>query len=177
MAQPAVRPFRINVPDEALVDLRRRILATRWPDKETVPDQSQGAQLAKIQALVRYWGTDYDWRKVEATLNALPQRVAAVAQAIDLWFLHCQARAGGRWKLREHADPAVLALAPAMRGRILIPGPRQGRLRTHGVYDQGLVRGEGTPTERSCGWQLRESGRHEQKCRLGALSRVCRAGD
>ncbi len=68
-----IRPFRIVVPEEALADLRRRLVATRWPDKETVADQSQGAQLAKLQELVRYWGTDYDWRKVEAKLNALPQ--------------------------------------------------------------------------------------------------------
>jgi hypothetical protein len=59
----AIRPFRVNIPEEALVDLRRRILATRWPDKETVADQSQGAQLAKLQELVRYWGSGYDWRK------------------------------------------------------------------------------------------------------------------
>ena len=59
----AVRPFRINVPEEALVDLRRRIAATRWPDRETVTDRSQGVQLAKLQELVRYWGTDYDWRQ------------------------------------------------------------------------------------------------------------------
>ncbi len=70
MTPRAVRPFRINIPEEALVDLRRRVAATRWPDQETVPDRSQGAQLAKIQELVRYWGTDYDWRKVEAKLNA-----------------------------------------------------------------------------------------------------------
>ena len=60
---------------QQLVDLRRRIAATRWPDKETVTDQSQGVQLAKMQELVRYWGTDYDWRKAEAKLNALPQFV------------------------------------------------------------------------------------------------------
>ena len=68
----AVRPFRISVPEEDLVDLRRRIAATRWPDKQTVSDRSQGVQLAKLRPLVEYWGTDYDWRKVEATLNALP---------------------------------------------------------------------------------------------------------
>jgi Epoxide hydrolase N terminus len=73
MTDLAVRPFRINVPEAALVDLRRRVAATRWPDRETVTDQSQGVQLAKIQELVRYWGTDHDWRKVEAKLNALPQ--------------------------------------------------------------------------------------------------------
>ena len=68
-----IRPFRIDVPEEELVDLRRRIAATRWPDRETVSDRSQGVQLAKFQPLVEYWGTDYDWRKVEATLNELPQ--------------------------------------------------------------------------------------------------------
>ena len=70
---PAIRPFRINVPEEDLADLRRRIAATRWPDKETVADQSQGVQLATIQELARYWATDYNWRKCEAKLNALPQ--------------------------------------------------------------------------------------------------------
>src|SRR5690606_33747609 len=69
----SVRSFRISVPDEALADLKRRIAATRWPEAETVSDQSQGVQLAKLQALVRYWGSDYDWRRAEAALNALPQ--------------------------------------------------------------------------------------------------------
>ena len=68
----AIRPFRINVPEDDLVDLRRRIAATKWPEKETVTDQSQGVQLATIQELARYWATDYDWRKAEARLNALP---------------------------------------------------------------------------------------------------------
>src|SRR5512137_1410353 len=68
-----IRPFQVHVPDTALVDLRKRIAETRWPDKETVADQSQGVQLAKLQKLVRYWGSGYDWRKAEAKLNALPQ--------------------------------------------------------------------------------------------------------
>src|SRR5438309_1733994 len=72
-AADAIRPFKVNVPERALLDLRERIAATRWPDRETVADQSQGAQLAKLQALASYWGSDYDWRKAEATLNALPQ--------------------------------------------------------------------------------------------------------
>jgi hypothetical protein len=66
MTRTEVRPFRINVPEEELVDLRRRILATRWPERETVADQSQGVQLVMIQELARYWATDYDWRKCEA---------------------------------------------------------------------------------------------------------------
>jgi pimeloyl-ACP methyl ester carboxylesterase len=87
----AIRPFRINIPEEALVDLRRRVLATRWPDRETVVDQSQGVQLAKIQELVRYWGTDYDWRKVETRLNALPQFVAEI-DGLDIHFIHVRSR-------------------------------------------------------------------------------------
>jgi len=62
----AIRPFRISIPEQAVVELRQRVRATRWPDKETVPDRSQGIQLRSLQGLVRYWGTDYDWRKVEA---------------------------------------------------------------------------------------------------------------
>jgi pimeloyl-ACP methyl ester carboxylesterase len=85
--QPAVRPFRIDVPEEDLVDLRRRIAATRWPDRETVTDQSQGVPLAKIQEFVRYWETDYDWRKVEAKLNALPQFVTEI-DGLDIHFVH-----------------------------------------------------------------------------------------
>ena len=87
----AVRPFRIDVPEAALVDLRRRVLATRWPDRETVTDQSQGVQLAKLQALARYWGTDYDWRKAEAKLNALPQFVTKI-DGLDIQFMHVRSR-------------------------------------------------------------------------------------
>ena len=87
----AIRPFRINVPEDDLRDLRRRIAATRWPDKETVADQSQGAQLVKLQELVRYWGSGYDWRKVEATLNALPQFTTTI-DGVDIHFIHARSR-------------------------------------------------------------------------------------
>ena len=83
----AIRPFRSKVTDEQLADLRRRIAATRWPDRETVNDQSQGAQLAKLQELVRYWGTGYDWRKCEARLNALPQFMTTI-DGVDIHFIH-----------------------------------------------------------------------------------------
>src|ERR1700722_1855398 len=86
-ADDAIRPFHINVPEEALVDLRRRIAATRWPDRETVTDQSQGVQLAKIQDLVNYWGTGYDWRKIEAKLNSLPEFVTTI-DGVDIQFIH-----------------------------------------------------------------------------------------
>src|SRR5262245_23860609 len=87
----AIRPFRINVPEEQIADLRRRIAATRWPDRETVADQSQGAQLTKFQELVRYWGTDYDWRKAEARLNALPQFMTTI-DGVDIHFIHVRSR-------------------------------------------------------------------------------------
>ena len=79
------------MPEEALVDLRRRMAATRWPDRETVTDRSQGVQLAKLQELVRYWRTDYDWRKAEAKLNALPQFVTKI-DGLDIHFMHVRSR-------------------------------------------------------------------------------------
>ena len=87
----SMRPFHITVPDEALVDLRRRIAATRWPERETVDDASQGVQLAKLQELVRYWGTDYDWRKAEAKLNAFPQFVMTI-DSVDIHCIHVRSR-------------------------------------------------------------------------------------
>ena len=87
----AIRPFRIDVPEEQLVDLRRRVLATRWPDKETVGDRSQGTQLANLQQLVRYWGSGYDWRKAEARLNALPQFMTTI-EGLDIHFIHVRSR-------------------------------------------------------------------------------------
>ena len=74
----AIRPFRVNVSDAELTELRRRISATRWPDRETTADQSQGPQLATMQKLARYWATEYDWRKIEARLNDLPNFVTEI---------------------------------------------------------------------------------------------------
>jgi pimeloyl-ACP methyl ester carboxylesterase len=87
----AIRPFHVQVPQAQLTDLRRRILATRWPGKETVTDQSQGVQLARLQGLVHYWGTGYDWRKAEAKLNALSQFVTNI-DGVDIHFIHVRSR-------------------------------------------------------------------------------------
>jgi pimeloyl-ACP methyl ester carboxylesterase len=87
----AIRPFVVDVPDADLDDLRRRIAVTRWPDRETVDDQSQGIQLAKLMPLVAYWGTDYDWRKVEARLNSLPQFMTTI-DGVDIHFIHVRSR-------------------------------------------------------------------------------------
>ena len=88
---PAVRPFKVHMSDEALADLRRRLLTTRWPDTETVTDQSQGAQLEKLRPLVRYWATDYDWRKLEAKLNAFPQFITEI-DGVDMHFIHVRSK-------------------------------------------------------------------------------------
>jgi pimeloyl-ACP methyl ester carboxylesterase len=87
----AVHPFRVNIPEEELVDLRRRIAATRWPERETVADPSQGVQLATIQELARYWQNEYDWRKCEATLNALPQFITEI-DGLDIHFIHVRSK-------------------------------------------------------------------------------------
>jgi pimeloyl-ACP methyl ester carboxylesterase len=86
-----IRPFRVHVPDEVLSELRKRIAATRWPDRETVPDASQGMQLARLQALMHYWGTAYDWRKVETELNALPEFVTTI-DGVDIQYIHVRSR-------------------------------------------------------------------------------------
>jgi pimeloyl-ACP methyl ester carboxylesterase len=96
----ALRPFQVHVPEEAVVDLRQRIAATRWPDRETVTDRSQGAQLSKIQALASYWGAEYDWRKAEAKLNALPQFLTEI-DGLDIHFIHVRSR-------HPHALPLIM---------------------------------------------------------------------
>ncbi len=86
-----IRQFQFHAPDEALADLRRRIAATKWPSRETVADDSQGVQLATMRELARYWQTDYDWRKVEARLNALPQFVTNI-DGLDIHFIHVRSK-------------------------------------------------------------------------------------
>ena len=87
----AIRPFHFTASKEALADMRKRIAATRWPDKETVTDASQGVQLATMQKLARYWATDYDWSKCEAKLKALPQFVTNI-DGVDIHFIHVRSK-------------------------------------------------------------------------------------
>jgi pimeloyl-ACP methyl ester carboxylesterase len=96
----AIRPMRIHVPEAQLVDLRRRIKATRWPDKETVNDESQGVPLAMIQEVARHWSTDYDWRRCEAKLNALPNFITEV-DGLDIHFIHVRSK-------HENAMPLIV---------------------------------------------------------------------
>ena len=99
-ADAAIRPFRVSITDKALLDLRQRIATTRLPDGETVTDQSQGVQLATVQKLARYWQTEYDWRKCEAKLNALPQFITEI-DGLDIHFIHVRSQ-------HENALPLIV---------------------------------------------------------------------
>jgi pimeloyl-ACP methyl ester carboxylesterase len=96
----AMRPFHVNIPEAELTELRRRINATKWPDRETVTDASQGVQLATIQALARYWATDYGWRKIEANMNALPQFITEI-DGLDIHSIHFRSK-------HENALPLIV---------------------------------------------------------------------
>jgi pimeloyl-ACP methyl ester carboxylesterase len=96
----AIRPFKVNFPEADLVDLRRRVKATKWPDRETVKDPSQGAQLATMQALARYWAMEHDWRKIEAKLNGFPQFITEI-DGLDIHFIHVRSK-------HENALPMIV---------------------------------------------------------------------
>ena len=95
-----IRSFQIEIPEEQIDDLRRRIAATRWPTKELVEDRSQGVQLATLRELARYWTTEYDWRKCEARLNALPQFTTEI-DGVEIHFIHVRSR-------HENALPLIM---------------------------------------------------------------------
>ena len=105
----AIRPFHVDVPDEALTELRRRIDATRWPTRELVTDRSQGVQLATMQELCRYWTTEYDWRRCEAKLNALPQFTTEI-DGVDIHFVHVRS---------PHADALPLIMTHGWPGSVV----------------------------------------------------------
>src|SRR4249920_2440487 len=104
-----MRPFRVDMPDEAIADLRRRIAATRWPSRELVADRSQGVQLATIQELARYWATDYDWRACEARLNALPQFTTEI-DGVGIHFIHVKS---------QHEDALPLIITHGWPGSVI----------------------------------------------------------
>jgi hypothetical protein len=105
----AVRPFQVSFPEAELAELRRRINATRWPERETVSDDSQGVPLATMRELARYWGTDYDWGKCEAKLNALPHSITEI-DGLDIHFIHVRS---------EHEDALPLIVTHGWPGSII----------------------------------------------------------
>ena len=108
-AAAAIRPFQVSIPEEDLIELRRRVQATRWSSKELVADASQGVQLATLQELARYWAADYDWRRCEAKLNALPQFTTEI-DGVDIHFIHVKS---------PHADALPLIITHGWPGSVI----------------------------------------------------------
>ncbi|MET0650854.1 MAG: epoxide hydrolase [Pyrinomonadaceae bacterium] len=122
-----IRPFRVNVPEEELTELRRRIEATRWPEPETVADASQGVQLATMQKLARYWATDYDWRKCETALDGLPQFVTEI-DGLDIHFVHVRSQHEGALPLIvTHGWPGSIVEQMKIIGPLADPTAHGGR--------------------------------------------------
>jgi pimeloyl-ACP methyl ester carboxylesterase len=175
-----IRPFHIAFPEEQLVDLRRRIAATRWPDRETVADQSQGVRLAKLQELVRYWGSDYNWRKAEAKLNELPQFVTEI-EGLDIHFVHVRSRHPNALPLiMTHGWPgSVLELLKTV-GPLTDPTAHGGRAEDafHLVLPSYPGYGfSGKPRDTSWGPARVASAWHELMQRLGYKKYVSQGGD
>ena len=108
-SETEIRPFRVDVPEEEIAELRRRVNATRWPERETVADDSQGVRLAMMQDLARYWGTDYDWRKCEGKLTALPHFITEI-DGLDIHFIHVRS---------QHEDALPLIVTHGWPGSII----------------------------------------------------------
>src|SRR5580658_2301653 len=126
-ADTEIRPFRVDVSDEAIADLRRRIAAVRWPSKELVADRSQGVQLAAVQELARYWATQYDWRRCEAKLNALPQFTTQI-DGVDIHFIHVKSkRADALPLIITHGWPGSVIELLEVIGPLTDPAAHGGR--------------------------------------------------
>lgn len=176
----AVRPFQVHVPEEALDDLRRRLAATRWPTRELVQDRSQGVQLATMEALTRYWATGYDWRRLEARLNALPQFVTEI-DGVDIHFIHVRSPHPGALPLvMTHGWPGSVVELLDTIGPLTDPTAYGGR--AEDAFDVVLpsLPGYGfssEPTE--LGWDLGRTARAwaELMRRLGYSRYVAQGGD
>lgn len=175
-----VRPFRVQVPAKALTDLKRRLAETRWPDQETVSDRSQGARLAQLQDLVRYWATQYDWRKAEAKLNAYPQFTTTI-DGLDIHFIHVKSK---------HPDAMPLIIAHGWPGSVFeqikliepLTNPTKFGGKAEDAFDVVIpsLPGygfSGRPTE--AGWGLERIGNafHVLMSRLGYTKYVAQGGD
>jgi len=176
----AIRPFEINVPEEALTELRRRLAATRWPSKELVDDRSQGVQLATMQELARYWASDYDMRRCEARLNALPQFTTEI-DGVDVHFVHVRSRHEDALPLiMTHGWPGSVVELLDSVGPLTDPTAHGGRAEDafHLVLPSLPGYGfSGEPTE--LGWDVRRVGQAwaELMRRLGYPRYVAQGGD
>jgi pimeloyl-ACP methyl ester carboxylesterase len=179
-AGSAVRPFQVEVPEEALDDLRRRLAATRWPSREPVDDRSQGVQLATMQALVRYWATDYDWRRCEARLNALPQFRTEI-DGVDIHFLHVRSPHDDAMPLiMTHGWPGSVVELLETVGPLTDPTAHGGQAEDAFHLVLPSLPGYGFSAEPSeLGWNVDRTGRAwaELMRRLGYSRYVAQGGD
>lgn len=177
---PGVRPFRIRVPQREITELRRRVRATRWPDRETVGDRSQGAQLGKVRPLVEYWGTRYDWRKVEARLNALPQFITEI-DGLDIQFAHIRSpHAGAMPMLMTHGWPGSIIELLKIVDPLTNPTAHGGRAEDAFHLVLPTLPGYGfSGTPRSAGWNPARvaTAFHRLMLRLGYDEYVSQGGD
>jgi pimeloyl-ACP methyl ester carboxylesterase len=180
VSDTSIRPFRVDIPQEALDDLRRRIAATRWPSKELVADRSQGVQLATMQELARYWTTDFDWRKCEARLNALPQFTTEI-DGVDIHFIHVKSPHDNALPLiMTHGWPGSVIELLETVGPLTDPTAHGGKAEDafHLVLPSLPGYGfSGEPTE--VGWDLGHTARAwaELMHRLGYSRYVAQGGD
>jgi pimeloyl-ACP methyl ester carboxylesterase len=180
VSDTSVRPFRVEIPQEALDDLRRRIAATRWPSKELVADRSQGVQVATMQELARYWTTEYDWRKCEARLNALPQFTTEI-DGVDIHFIHVKSPHDNALPLiMTHGWPGSVIELLETIGPLTDPTAHGGKAEDafHLVLPSLPGYGfSGEPTE--VGWDLGHTARAlaELMHRLGYTRYVAQGGD
>jgi len=129
-----IRPFRVDMPDDAVADLRRRIAATRWPSKELVADRSQGVQLATVQELARYWTTEYDWGACQAELNALPQFTTDI-DGPDIHFIHVKSASPGALPLIiTHGWPGSVIELLGVIGPLTDPAAHAGSAGTPSTW-------------------------------------------
>lgn len=175
-----IRPFRVDIPEAAVVDMRKRIVATRWPAKEIVSDQSHGVQLAKLQALAKYWGTDYDWRKGEKKLNEVPQFMTNI-DGLEIHFAHVKSRHPNAMPLlMTHGWPGSILELIKVVGPLTNPTAHGGRAEDAFDLVMPSLPGYGfsaKPT--SVGWGPERIGRawHQLMQRLGYKRYVSQGGD
>jgi len=176
----SIRSFHVSIPDADIIDLQKRLKATKWPDKETVADQSQGVQLSKLKELVNYWGTSYDWRKGEAKLNAFPQFITNI-DGLDIHFIHVKSKHENAMPLIiTHGWPGSVFEQIKLIGPLTDPTKYGGR--AEDAFDVVIpsVPGfgfSGKPTE--AGWGLERIGRAWDvlMMRLGYKRYVAQGGD
>src|SRR5262245_48653542 len=126
MSDDSIRPFRVDIPQDGLDDLRERIRATRWPTRELVDDRSQGVQLATMEALARYWAAEYDWRNTEEKLNALPQFMTMI-DGVDIHFIHVRSRSeNGLPLIMTHGWPGSVVELLEVIGPLTDPAAHGG---------------------------------------------------